>query len=167
MLPIATRVNQRRTISEARESTEFACIEIDMWVFSYFSPEPPMRFGGEKWTGGTARRDYRETKNSNRDYVSRFRTWYRNRGQYRHAARIDFDKRARRIAEYYMRVCAYVFTRNAHRVVHASNAHAAYGVTGQFSSYKMFYFFFPLSNTYVKHLAKDTWSICARQLLSH
>lgn len=54
--------------------------------------------------------------------------------------------------------CACVFfTQNAHRIVQiaSSNAHAAYRVTGQFLSYKMFYFFFP-SNMYMKHLAKDT-----------
>lgn len=100
-----------------------------MRVFQFLLPLcPPMRFSGEKWTTCTARCDYRETKSlADRNHVSRFRTWSRNRGQYMQATRIDFSKRARRIAPSAC-VCAYIrfFLREMRiELVHTSNAYAA------------------------------------------
>lgn len=174
---ISTDVTNRN----ARKSTphNFRCADPSLRVssstygcFAYFLPSP-MKFRGEKWPGKRQGAITARQRIAIEDHVSRFRTWYRNSGQCRHAAHIDFNKRARRMAEYThacMRACVYVcvrfYAKCASGRAHVERTCRLWGDRAIFVVQNVL-FFFPLSNTYVKHLAKDTWSICARQLLSH
>lgn len=106
MLPIATRENQRRTISGADLPSLYVRHVSRCGYFSFFFLCVPDEVRWRKMEPGrTARRDYLETKSRKcrdrkyRNCVFRFRACCRNRGQYTQATRIDFDKRARRIAE--------------------------------------------------------------------